>query len=167
MKTRSYRQGRRAHAAQARTDAILAAAVELFAERPLEQVTLAAVAERAGVGLQTLIRRVQTKDGLIAAVSDWVGGRVAEARGEPDSSDPAAVAAALQRHYEAWGRLIQRSLHQEAAFPAIAATMAGRRRAHAEWVEIAFADALAAREPAARALLRAQLIGVCGVELWL
>jgi hypothetical protein len=34
-------------------------------------------------------------------------------------------------------------------------------------VQTAFADALATRAPAERALLRGQLIGVCGLELWL
>src|SRR3954452_24028141 len=164
MKTRSYRQGRRAHAAQARTDAILAAAVELFAERPLDQITLADVAERAGVGLQTLIRRVHTKDGLVRAVNEWMDGRIGDARGELESADPAIVAAALEREYETWGAFIHRTLRQEERF---AEGAAAGRRFHAEWVQTAFADALAAREPAARELLRAQLIGVCGVELWL
>src|SRR3954469_22688011 len=111
--TRSYRQGRRAEAAQERTEAILAAAVELYAERPFDQITLADVAERAGVGLQTLIRRVQTKDGLVRAANEWTAERIGGARGEPDSSDPAAVAAQLMRQYETWGAAIGRSLAQE------------------------------------------------------
>jgi AcrR family transcriptional regulator len=162
--TRTYRQGRRAAAAQANTERILAAAVELYVEKPFDQITLADVAERAGVGLQTLIRRVHTKDGLVQAVNEWMDGRIGDARGEPDGSDPAAVAAALERQYETWGALIHRTLRQEERF---AEGAAAGRRFHAEWVERAFADALAAREPAARELLRAQLIGVCGVELWL
>src|SRR4051794_40669643 len=120
MNTRSYRQGRRAEAAQARTEAILAAAVELFAERPLEQITLADVAERAGVGLQTLIRRVQTKDGLVRAANAYTAERIGAARGEPDSSDPDAVAAALMNQYESWGRVIQRGLQQEESSPSLA-----------------------------------------------
>src|SRR4051794_35545569 len=104
--TRTYTQGRRAEAAQEKTERILQAAVELYAERPFDQITLADVAERAGVGLQPLIRRVRTKDGLVHAVGEWMRGRVIGARGEPDGSDPAAVAAALQRQYEAWGEMI-------------------------------------------------------------
>jgi AcrR family transcriptional regulator len=162
--TRTYRQGRRAEAAQANTERIMAAAVELYVEKPFDQITLADVAERAGVGLQTLIRRVRTKDGLVQAVNEWMDGRIGDARGEPESSDPAVVAAALERQYEAWGAFIDRTLRQEERF---AEGAAAGRRFHAEWVQTAFADALAAREPAARELLRAQLIGVCGVELWL
>src|SRR5262245_40774744 len=163
MKTRPYRQGRRAEAANARTEAIMEAAVALYAERPLEQITLADVAERAGVGLQTLIRRVGTKDGLIRATNEWAGERIGAARGEPGSSDPVVVAAALARQYETWGAAIQRTLSQEDLSPAMAEGAQEGRVAHAQWIDAAFEAQIAARGPR----LRAQLIAVCGVELWM
>ena len=58
--TRPYTQRRRAEAAEANTERILQAALDLFEERPWGQITFAAVAERAGVGTQTVIRRFQT-----------------------------------------------------------------------------------------------------------
>src|SRR5438874_3100195 len=100
---RPYHQRTRAAGAEANTERILRAAHDLFLERPFDQVTLAAVAERAGVGLQTLIRRVGTKDGLARAVNAWIEPQVAADRGAPDSADPAQVAAAIARHYERWG----------------------------------------------------------------
>jgi AcrR family transcriptional regulator len=164
---RRYRQRRRAAAAEANTERIMQAALDLFVERPLDQITLAAVAERAGVGLQTLIRRVGTKDGLSRAVNEWVLPQVEATRGEPVSGDPHEVAAALARHYERWGASTDRMLRQEDASPALAEAAAGGRRAHREWVEAAFADALSPLAPAARKQLLARLIGVCGIELWL
>jgi len=164
---RPYRQRRRAEAAEANTERILQAALDLFVERPWDQITLAAVAERAGVGLQTLIRRVGTKDGLSRAVNEWVAPQIAATRGEPASDDPHEVAAALARHYERWGASTDRMLRQEDASPSLAEGAAAGRRAHREWVEAAFAEALAARRPAARTNLLARLIGVCGLELWL
>jgi AcrR family transcriptional regulator len=161
MKARSYRQGRRAQDAQARTEAILEAAVELYKERPFEQITLADVAEKAGVGLQTLIRRVQTKDGLIRAANAWTAERIGGARGEPESSDPAAVAAALERQYEAWGALIARGLRDEELSPALAEGAEAGRAAHAAWIDAAFARQIDGPR------MRAQLIAACGVELWL
>src|SRR4051794_8281772 len=163
MNTRSYRQGRRAEAAQERTDAILAAATELFAERPYELITLQDVAERAGVGLQTLIRRVGTKDGLVRAANEFNAVRIGAARGEPDCSDPDAVADRLMAQYEAFGAVIDRTLRQEDSSPALAEGAQGGRIAHAAWIDAAFAEAIAQRGP----LLRGQLIGLCGVELWL
>ncbi|HET9012715.1 MAG TPA: hypothetical protein VFN38_12910, partial [Gemmatimonadaceae bacterium] len=111
----------------------------------------------------TLIRRVQNKDGLVRLVNEWVAAAIREARGEPDSSDPAAVAAALHRQYERFGALIDRSLRQEEASPTLAANAQGGRRAHREWIETAFAAEIARGGPE----LAGQLIGLCGVELWL
>src|SRR6476646_5369916 len=122
MKTRAYHQTRRAAEAEANTERILRAAHDLFLERSFDQITLAAVAERAGVGVQTLIRRVGTKDGLARAVNAWVGPQVEADRGEAAATggDPAAVAAAIARHYERWGDSADRMLRQEHASPALA-----------------------------------------------
>jgi AcrR family transcriptional regulator len=168
MKTapRPYVQRDRARAAQANTERILEAALELFAEQPFDHITLASVAERAGVGVQTVVRRVGTKDGLVRAVNAWVLPQVGAARGEPESSDPERVAAAVARQYERWGALIDRTLRQEDVSPALAEGADGGRRAHREWISAAFAEELRALPPARRRRLRAQLVAVCGVELW-
>src|SRR5215212_5939124 len=146
---RRYRQRRRAQAAEANTERIMQAALDLFVEKPLDQITLAEVAARAGVGLQTLIRRVGTKDGLSRAVNEWVLPQVEATRGESASSDPREVAAALARHYERWGASTDRMLRQEDTSPALAEAAAGGRRAHRAWVEAAFARELSAPPPAA------------------
>src|SRR5262245_20441343 len=137
---RPYRQRSRAAAAEANTERIMRAAVELFVEVPFEQLTLAAVAERAGVGLQTVIRRVGTKDGLVRAVGDWVGPQIMASRGRPSSLDPAAVAAAVASQYERWGAFIERTVRQEDVSPALAAGAQGGRDAHRAWVQDVFAD---------------------------
>jgi AcrR family transcriptional regulator len=160
---RPYRQGRRAAAAEARTEAILEAAMAAFAAKPFDQITLAEVAERAGVGVQTLIRRVQTKDGLVRAVNEWAVAAIGEARGAPDSADPDVVAAAVARQYERFGDLIDRSTRQADVSPALAESARGGRAAHRAWIETAFADEIARGGPA----LTGQLIALCGVEFWL
>jgi AcrR family transcriptional regulator len=164
---RPYRQRRRAASAEANTERIMRASYELFLERPFEQITLAAVAERAGVGLQTVIRRVGTKDGLARAANEWVVPQLAGDRGEPDSADPDAVAAAMARHYERWGDATERMMRQEDVSPALAEAAAAGRRAHREWIEAAFAAPLRALDPGERRRRVARLAGVCGVELWI
>jgi AcrR family transcriptional regulator len=161
--TRPYRQRRRAEATEARTEAILEAAMAAFVAKPFDQITLAEVAEQASVGVQTLIRRVQTKDGLVRAVNEWAVAAIGEARGEPDSPDPDAVAAAIARQYERFGSLIDRTIRQEEVSPALAESAQGGRAAHRAWIETAFADEIARRGPE----LIGQLIALCGVELWL
>jgi AcrR family transcriptional regulator len=146
---RPYRQRRRAAAAEANTERILQAALDLFEERPWDQITLAAIAERAGVGVQTVIRRFRTKDGVSRAVNAWLRPQIEATRGEP-GGDPAAVADALARHYERWGASTDRMLRQQDASPALAEAAAGGRAAHREWVDTI-----------------GRLIGICGIELWL
>jgi AcrR family transcriptional regulator len=165
---RAYHQTMRAAGAEANTERILRAAHDLWLERPYDQITLNAVAERAGVGVQTLIRRVRTKDGLARAVNAWVGPQIATDRGDAAATrgDPPAVAAAIARHYERWGESTDRMLRQEHVSPALADAAAAGRVAHREWIEAAFAPALAALRPEVRRRLRARLVGVCGVELW-
>jgi AcrR family transcriptional regulator len=154
---RPYRQTQRAAAAGANTERIMEATLELYVERPFDQITLAAVAERAGVGVQTVIRRAGTKDGLVRAVRAWIAQQIEDARGEPES-DPDALAASLMRHYERWGAVTARTLQQEDVSPALAESARGGREAHREWLQEAF--------PNASPDLIAGLIGVCGVELW-
>jgi AcrR family transcriptional regulator len=168
---RPYRQTARAQAAEERTERILQAALDLYAEASLDQLPLAAVAERAGVGLQTLIRRVGTKDGLVAAVNAWIGPQVAAVLGPPPAGDAdetcAGVATATGRVYERWGAVIGRSLLEEQSSVDRRAAAEAGRDAHRQWVAAAFAGELAALPPARRRIVRAQLVGLSGVELWL
>jgi len=166
QRTRPYRQGARAAAAQERTERILSAALELFVETPFDQITLAAVAERAGVGLQTLIRRVGTKDGLALMVNEWVGPQIDADRGPPESADPDRVAETFARVYSRWGAVIDRSTRQQDTSPALAAGAEAGRRSHREWVAAAFAEPLARLEEPVRRRTLAALVGVCGAELW-
>ena len=167
MNTRGYRQGARADAAADKTRRIVDATLELFVERPFEQVTLNAVAERAGVGLQTVIRRAGSKDGLVRMTSEWVGPQVAADLGEPTSADPATVAAAFARHYERWALLTERTLHQADVSPTMAEFAAGGRRAHRQWISAAFEPVLGGLDPHRRKLTHARLVAVTGVEVWL
>ena len=169
MKTqRAYHQTRRAAEAEANTERILRAAHDLWLERPYDQITLNAVAERAGVGVQTLIRRVQTKDGLARAVNRWIEPQITQDRGDPAEThgDPQQIAASIARHYERWGESTDRMLRQEHMSPALAEAAAAGRVAHREWIEAAFDPQLSRLRPEARRRVRARLVAVCGVELW-
>ncbi|KJE23453.1 transcriptional regulator, TetR family [Frankia torreyi] len=170
--SRTYRQRRRAETTDANTERILRAATELFVDRSFEHITLPAVAERAGVGLQTVIRRVGTKDGLVRAVNGWIVPQIAATRGDPGDIRPAGddlagVTDRLARHYEQWGRITERALHQQDASPALKESADAGRRAHREWIEAVFAADLDPLPPAARDDLAGRLAAVCGVELWL
>src|SRR4051794_36441356 len=110
---RAYRQGARAAAAAENTRRIVTAAEELFAERLYDQVSLADVAESAGVGLQTLIRRFPTKEALVSGVGEIVRARVMEQRGVAPVGDVPGAVANLVEHYEDVGHMALRLLAQE------------------------------------------------------
>src|SRR3954451_350073 len=97
---RPYTQRRRAAAAEANTERILQAAHDLFEERTWERITFAALAERAGAGAQTIIRRFGTKDGVGRAAARWLTPRIDAAPPVPAAPRTAEIAAALARHYE-------------------------------------------------------------------
>jgi AcrR family transcriptional regulator len=76
--------------AQRNRDRIIAAAVEVFAERGLEAST-AEIAQRAGVGEATLFRRFPSKDDLIIAIVETqMGAAVAMAEDCLTDDDPGA-----------------------------------------------------------------------------
>lgn len=166
MNMRTYRQSARADAAAERTERILQAALQLFIERPFDQITLPMVAEHAEVGLQTLIRRVGTKDGLVQAVHEWVVPQIIDDRGSP-AADAPSVAAAMARFNERWGAAVLRTIQQQELSPSLAANAAGGRAAHAEWIAACFGDALAPLDPARRRRYTAQLAAVTSTELWM
>jgi len=161
--------------------ALLIQAVESLARRhlPLEADLARDIENQGQIGRQAAGGRLQRRLGRapahVARAADHPrrpGDGVVEdpqvgaARGDPESSDPERVAAAVARQYERWGALIDRTLRQEDVSPALAEGAEGGRRAHREWIAAAFAAALAALPPARRRRLRAQLVAVCGVELW-
>src|SRR5262245_33963041 len=78
--------GRRADARR-NHDLIMAAALEVFAEKGLN-ATVPEVAARAGVGKATVYRSYPTKADLVRAVAEhqlrWIDARVAAAAAEPD-----------------------------------------------------------------------------------
>ena len=74
MKTkRPYKMPARAAATAATRDAILDAATEQFLDRWFDEVTLAGVAEQAGVSTQTVVNHFGSKEGLLEATVARIG----------------------------------------------------------------------------------------------
>jgi len=156
----------RAEAAEQTGRRLVAAMQALFAERPFDEITLDAVAARAGVTLQTLLRRFGSKSGLLAAAAADGRERIEAQRSAAPAGDVRGCVKNLFDHYEEWGVVALRLLEQEERFDEIAALTRRGREMHAAWVEHAFGVALARRRGKARALLRTQLVAVCDVTMW-
>ncbi len=155
----------RAAAAAATHARILATATELFLARPYEQVSLEDVAKRAGVTVQTVLRRFGSKEGLVAAAAEIGLEQVRAQRNLAPIGDVAGAVHNLIDHYEEWGNRVLRMLAQEEQIPAFGKVAEAGRDLHRHWVARTFAPWL--RVPrAARARRLAQLIAVTDVHVW-
>jgi AcrR family transcriptional regulator len=169
MKTkprRRYRMGVRADAVRETERRVVNAVHELFAEQPYDRITVADVAERAGVAVQTVLRRFGSKERLFAAAVAEGRARILAQRAEAPPGDRGAAVSNLFDHYERWGRVVMRLLEQEERLPEIAALVREGRETHAGWVGRVFAPALAGLRGPARARRHAQLVAVTDVYVW-
>lgn len=136
--TKRYSMELRAAAAEATRERILAAAHELFLERWYDDVTLAAIAERAGVSGQTVINHFGGKEGLFAGVQERFGRDVSDVRYSATPGDVDGIVEVLLDDYERTGDAVIRLLALEEKVPSVAPALATGRRAHREWVEAMF-----------------------------
>lgn len=158
--------GLRAAATAATAARILETATRLFGEQLFDQVTLAAVAEGAGVTVQTVIRRFGSKDELFSAVARRRSVALRSARDEAPVGDPAAAIALLAAGYEWWGPEILHLLSQERRSPVIAEVLDDARRFHRDWVARVFAPQLARTGVGRRQHELAKLVATCDLYTW-
>ena len=138
--TRKYTMGARAQAVEQTRSRILHTTIALAGERPFAEITLDAVAEGAGVSVQTVLRRFGSKDRLFADAMESATANVADERRTPPGDVGAAVRTVVD-HYEQRGRasllLLAQEAHDEVARKA---TDLGKAM-HRTWVRDAFAPA--------------------------
>ena len=163
---RPYVMRDRARTVAATGERILTAVAELFVEGPFAQLTLGAVAERAGVTVQTVIRRFGDKEGLFAAAAQRSAGLVTAHRDAAPVGDLPAIVANLVDHYEAAGDIALRLLAEEGNSAQIAAITSAGKGYHREWCDRVFAPALDGLTGVGRRRRLAQLVAVCDVYTW-
>lgn len=163
---RPYRMFARAESTAATGERILDAAVEVFWELPREQITLDEVARRAGVTVQTLIRRFGGGDGLFAAAAEREAERVRRQRAQAPVGDAVGAVRVLMDHYETLGDRVMKLLAEEERHPGLRAAVDRGRFLHREWCARVFAPALEGRAGVERSRRLAQLVAVCDVYSW-
>ncbi|HEV8163817.1 MAG TPA: helix-turn-helix domain-containing protein, partial [Actinomycetota bacterium] len=132
---RPYRMQARAAAAAATGERILDAAVAVFWQQPVDDIPLEQVARRAGVTVQTVIRRFGSKQGLLAAAAQREAERVRRQRDQAPVGDLPGAVRNLLDHYEELGVPVLRLLAQEDRSPALRALADQGRAYHAGWCE--------------------------------
>ena len=166
MKTkRPYTMRVRAEQAEQTRLRIVGAVVGLAMQRPLTACTLPAIAERAQVSVQTVLRIFGSRDELFAeAVERTAADVLAERPADPD--DPSASIAALVDHYELRGDGVLLLLGQEAWEPVAAAAVGRGKAEHRRWVANVFAPHLEALDGARREQALDLLVAATDVSAW-
>ncbi len=163
---RQYRMDIRARRSEQTAKRIRDVALERFLTRSYDEVTLAEVAETAGVTVPTLIAHFGRKEDLFAAVlEDW-GGRMVESRDEAPVGDHMGAIRNLLDHYDTEGNRILYLLAEEDRFPAVRAMTDEGRKFHREWVERVFEPSLKSLRDARREQLVVQLIVATDLLAW-
>lgn len=156
----------RAEAAEATRLRILEAARRQFADLPYEQVSLAGVARRADVTVQTVLRRFESKERLFAAVATSRAASITGARDAVQAGDVAGAIATLVDSYEHWGDEVLHLLTEEQRSHVIREVTQSGRTYHHAWIRRVFVPLL--QEHSGREIERrlAQLIAVTDIYNW-
>jgi AcrR family transcriptional regulator len=162
-RSRPYRMRARAESAAETRGRILRAVLELHVELYHDQITLEAIARRAGVTVQTVLRHFGTRDRLVAATAEQATSEVVTQRSAAPVGDVGGAVENLLDHYEEWGPSALRLLAQEDRVPQLRAVADGGRAAHYAWVERTFGPFLAETPDP---LLRPKLIALTDVFTW-
>ena len=163
---RGYRMTARAASAAATGERILDAALEVFWERPSEQVSLDEVARRADVSVQTVIRRFGGKEGVFAAAAERESAEVRRQRDQAPVGDVAGAVRVLIEHYEAFGDRVLKVLAEQDRVPALGRIADDGRALHRDWCARVFSSVLVSRAGVDRQRRLAQLVAVCDVHMW-
>ena len=105
-------------------------------------VALAAIAERAGVSVRTVIRRFGSRNGVIAAAIESDASGIVAERDQAAAGDVEGALAILLAHYERDGDAVVRTLALEATVPEAKAIADAGRAGHRAWCARIFAPHL-------------------------
>jgi AcrR family transcriptional regulator len=162
---RPYRMRARAKAKAATGDRILDAA-EAVLFQPPHEMTLAAIAARAGVTVQTVLRHFGDRDGVSMAAVNRLSERVGAQRATPPPGDIEAAAREIVEHYETVGDGVMMVLAEEQRNLDMRPFVDLGRAHHRDWCRHAFGPALEGLRGVERERRLAQLIAVTDVYMW-
>lgn len=156
----------RAEAAARTARGILAATAALWRERPVDEITLGAIAERASVSVRTVIRRFGSREGVIAACIEADAAGIMAERAQAPAGDVEGALDVLLAHYERDGDAVLRTLALEEKVPEAKAIVDAGRAGHREWCARVFAPFLPPSEDAARGLRLDAFMAATDLGVW-
>ena len=163
--SRSYTKVARAATEERTRTALLDAAEELFFSKPWDQITLEAVARRAGSTKQTLLRHFGSKEGLLEQGYARAFEQVSAQRMAAPTDDIEGAVDNLLDHYAQRG---EKALKTSAMDGGGLGAEIGQRgkQFHYDWVEHAFGAWLDRLDAGRRTRVHNALIVLCDVQTW-
>jgi AcrR family transcriptional regulator len=159
MSTRSQRSA-------ATADRIRDAAWERFSTKSFDEVTLAEVAEAAGVSVPTVRSHFGRKEDLFLAGYVVWGMVAVRNREAARQADPITAIRELLKDYERRGKVGLHLLAEEDRFPAVKEMTDGGRAYHRWWLDEVFQENLSQLTSATRARRLAQLFLATDLMSW-
>lgn len=147
--TRQYTMGTRGAQVAETRERIARAAMALFFEEAFEDVTLAKIAEGAGVSHQTVLNHFESKEGVVLGVVEIMRDETMGARYEARPGDVRSAVRALVGEYERMGDANVRWAATSERLGDLAALLDDARASHQAWLVDMFGEQLP-RTPAAR-----------------
>jgi AcrR family transcriptional regulator len=163
---RPYRQVVRARAQQRTRDALISTAQSEFFAGRWEEVSLDAIAARAQVTKQTLLRHYGSKDGLLEEAVRQGFDEVRAQRFNAPAGDVKRAVQNLLEHYEQWGERAIRIGAVDGPGEVAIGLARRARQLHYDWVDHAFGPFLQELGARERGRRRAALIALCDVHAW-
>ena len=164
-RSRPYTMRARAAAVEATRQRILDATFALAAERLMSDIGLDAVARRAGVSVQTVLRQFGSRSGLIEATLEH-GSRLVAAEREAPAGDVAEAIRVLLDHYERRGDAVVLLLAQESVDDAVTRVVDSGRALHRHWAAEVFGPFLEPLDEPERDEALDLLVVVTDVYTW-
>ena len=164
-KTRRYRQGARAQAAEATGRAIVQAFIGRLMEQWYDEITLDRVARDAGVTVQTVVRRFGGKEGLLGEAVKVLTVQI-EARRAAPGGDLGRLVDNLIEDYEQTGDAVIRLLALEPRHKALGVFLNYGRARHRAWAAGLAEQDLRGLDGAARERALDALVLVTDVYTW-
>jgi AcrR family transcriptional regulator len=163
--TRTYTMTTRAKSAEETRRRILQAAFTLQSQRLASEIGLEAVADEAGVSVQTVLRHFGNRAGLFDATVVFANEQVTEERRTPVGDVPAAIRV-LVDHYELRGDMALIMLAQESTLEHLRRMAEAGKAMHRGWVAEVFAPQLSAAPASSREALHDLLVVATDVYTW-
>jgi AcrR family transcriptional regulator len=162
---RPYTQRARAQSAELTARRIVDAFLARLMTQWFDEITLDAVAQDAGVTVQTVVRRFGGKEGLLSNAVKILGTQIHARRASP-SGDLGSVVDNLIEDYEQTGDAVIRLLALEPRHAALKEVLEFGRAEHRQWVSSAFAEPLGRLDAAARKSAIDALVLTTDVYTW-